>query len=221
MFNTTILDFLKSLSVNNNREWYHANKDYFTTAKQEFELFINMLIAEISSFDPSVKNVTAKESIFRIYRDTRFSKDKTPYKTNFGAFVVPQGKKSGNAGYYLHIEPDNCFVAGGIYMPPTPILKAVRTGIYENVEEFKAIITSPSFTKRFPEFYNDKLKSAPRDFPSDWSDIDLLKYKSYSVFQQFEENDLKKDNVMQLIVEAFKEMYPFNKFINFFITEMK
>ena len=139
MINKNILLFLNELKNNNNRDWFHANKPKYNEAKVEFENYINNLIPEIGKFDNEIKHLEAKECIFRIFRDVRFSKDKSPYKPNFGAYIVKGGKKSGNAGYYLHIEPENSFLGGGIYMPPSNILKAIRIEIYENIDEFKSI----------------------------------------------------------------------------------
>ncbi|MBK8806523.1 MAG: DUF2461 domain-containing protein [Bacteroidales bacterium] len=132
-----VYDFLKQLCINNNRDWFTANKDFFEQAKLEFKDFVEKLIPQIVAFDDTVKDVKSTECIFRIYKDVRFSKDKTPYKTNMGAFITPEGRKSCNAGYYIHIEPDNSFTAGGIYMPPSDKLLKIRQSIYSNPSEFK------------------------------------------------------------------------------------
>ena len=219
VLNTTIIDFLKTLSKNNNREWFQENKTWYNDAKENFELFVNIMIAEISKFDPAIKTISAKESIYRIYRDTRFSNDKTPYKINFGAHMVQNGRKSGLAGYYLHIEPGGCFAGGGIYMPASPVLKAVRNEIYDNTEEFKNIINKPKFKNHFPKIYGEKLKKPPKDFPNDFEDVDLLKYKSYTLLEEFDENMLFTREFLPKIISSFKLMYPFNQYINRAILE--
>ena len=140
MINPVLFQFLRELKKNNNKEWFDANRSHYSALRKEFENFINLVIAEITVFDKTVAHTTAKASIFRINRDIRFSNDKLPYKTNFGAFIAKGGRKGINAGYYIHVEPGEGFLAGGIYMPSGPMLKAIRTEIYENIEEFKKIV---------------------------------------------------------------------------------
>jgi len=117
------IQFLADLAVNNNRDWFQTNKKTYEDAKQTVSDFVADLIPEIARFDPEVANVDAKKCMFRIYRDVRFSKNKAPYKTNFGGFIVKGGRSSGNAGYYLHLENNNSFIAGGVHMPPAPLLR--------------------------------------------------------------------------------------------------
>ena len=135
------LAFLTVLKENNYKEWFHENKPLYEEAKKEFEPFVNILIQEIRSIDKEVGHLEPKDCIFRVFRDIRFSKDKTPYKTNFGAFVAKGGgRKSEFGGYYFHLEPDNCLLAGGIWMPQPDILKAMRQEIYHNIDEFLEIL---------------------------------------------------------------------------------
>jgi len=214
MLSKNLLQFLKDLKENNHKEWFHENKTRYQLVKKEFEQFIAHTIADIAQFDASVKNVDPKKCIFRINRDVRFSKDKSPYKTNFGGFIVPGGKNAGNAGYYIHIEPGNCFLAGGIYMPPPDKLKAVRTEIYENTEDFKKIINDKTFKKHFNEFFSeDKLKTAPKGFPKDFEDIDLLRYKHYIVSKNISDDTVTSKQFADEIHETFKASYPLNGFI--------
>ena len=215
MISKDLLQFLSDLKKNNNTEWFHANKPRYQQVRKEFEQFIAHIIADIALFDSSVKNLEPKHCIFRINRDIRFSNDKSPYKTNFGGFIVPGGKNAGYAGYYIHIEPGNCFLAGGIYMPPPEQLKAVRTEIYENTEEFKKILNSKEFTKHFKEISDEgKLKTAPKGFPKDFEDVDLLKHKHYTVLKTIKDDLVGSDKYIQEIRETFKALYPFNQFIN-------
>jgi len=137
MISPNIIKFLTTLKENNNRDWFNKNKKWYQRSIEEFEVYVNCLIGEIQKFDVDIRFLAAKDCIFRIYRDIRFSKDKSPYKTNFGAFIVKDGRKSGNAGYYLHIEPGSSFLGGGIYMPPAETLRVVRKEIFENTKEFK------------------------------------------------------------------------------------
>ncbi len=215
MLSKNLLQFLSDLKENNYKEWFHENKPAYQLVKKEFEQFLAHTIAEIAQFDSSVKNIEPKKCIFRINRDVRFSKDKSPYKTNFGGFIVPGGKSAGNAGYYIHIEPGNCFLAGGIYMPASDKLKAVRTEIFENTEEFKKILKDENFKKYFKEILkDDKLKTAPKGFPKDFEDIDLLRYKHYIVSKNISEDIVTSDKFADEISEVFKALYPFNSFIN-------
>lgn len=215
MLSKDLLLFLKDLKENNYKEWFHENKPRYQKLKKEFEQFIALVIADISQFDKSIHNLEPKKCIFRINRDIRFSKDKSPYKTNFGGFIVPGGKKSGNAGYYIHIEPGNCFLAGGVYSPPGDILKAVRTEIYENTEDFKKIINDKNFKKHFKELMTeDMLKTAPKGFPKDFEDIDLLKYKHYTVAKSISDDVVTSEKYANEISETFKALFTFNNFIN-------
>lgn len=215
MLSKNIIQFLSDLKENNYKEWFHENKTQYQKAKKEFEQFVAITIAKIAQFDNSVQNLEPKHCMFRINRDIRFSKDKSPYKTNFGSFIVPGGKKSGNAGYYIHIEPGNCFLAGGVYSPAPDILKAVRTEIYDNNEDFKNIINDKNFKKHFKELMTeDMLKTAPKGFPKDFEDIDLLKYKHYTVAKNISDNVISSEKFIDEIQETFKALYPFNRFIN-------
>lgn len=215
MLSQNLIQFLYNLRDNNNREWFHNNNEIYQIVKKEFEQFIALVIMEISQFDSSIKNVNPKDCIFRINRDIRFSNNKSPYKNNFGGFIVPGGRNAGYAGYYVHIEPENCFLAGGIYMPPADRLKAVRTEIYENIDVFKKIIYNKEFVKYFGELsVEDKLKQPPKGFPKDFSDIDLLKYKHYSVLRSVSEELVLSKQYIKETIETFKVLFPFNQFIN-------
>lgn len=209
-----VLNFLKTLSDNNNQEWFHKNKNVYDEAKKEFETFVNKLIPAVAEFDKGIQNITVKDCTYRIYRDIRFSKDKTPYKINMGAYIVKNGKKSNRAGYYFHFEPGGSLVAGGIYMPPPDILKTVRSEIYYNAEKFKKIIYDKEFVKIFGELDQDKLVNAPKDFPKDFQDIDLLKYKNYTFIHKLTDKQVLSENLFEETIRMFKAMYPFNSFIN-------
>ena len=209
-----ILDFLTVLKDNNNKDWFHANRKDYDEAKSDFEGFINKLIPAISEFDKSIKFITAKECIFRINKDIRFSKDKSPYKTNFGAFISQGGRKSKYGGYYFHIEPSSSMIAGGVYMPEPVDLKAIRNEIYYNTSEFKKIIKDKNFIKYFSELDGDKLVNAPKDFPKDFPEIDLLKFKHYVVMHSISDKEILNKNLFDLTIEIFKGMYKFNEFLN-------
>lgn len=206
--------FLRQLKENNNREWYHANKGIFSEAKQEFEHITELLIYEVSRFDKTLSGLQSKDCIFRIFRDVRFSADKSPYKTNFGTFLVPGGRKSMNAGYYLHIEPGGSMIATGIYMPPSPILTAIRKDIFTYTDEFKNIIQSKEIRELFGNITGEKLKSPPRGFSKDFPDVDLLKYKSYGLIREKSDREMMHPDILKEVVTCFKASQEFIHFLN-------
>jgi uncharacterized protein (TIGR02453 family) len=217
-----LLNFLSELKENNNREWFADNKDRYESTKKAFEQISNALILEISKFDDEIKHVTAKDCVFRIYRDTRFSHDKTPYKTHYGVFIAAGGgRKSVRGGYYFHLEPENCFVAVGVWCPPAEILKALRQSVYENIDEFNEITTRASFNQYFKDFYQeDKLKTAPKGFPKDFPEIELLKLKHYMVNYQLNEQILSDNDFVTKVAEIFKAAHPLNVFLNYTVDEV-
>jgi len=209
-----ILSFLKELAKNNRQEWFQENKADFEKAKFEFAEFVSKLILRIGKFDNSVKNLSTKNCIFRIYRDVRFSKDKTPYKTNFGAYIAGKGKNRNKAGYYFHLEPGNYFIGGGIYMPPADVLKRIRNEIYFNTPKFKKLICQKTFKSLFGELYGEKLVNVPKEFPKDHPDGELLKYKSYTLLHSITEKQLLAKDLFEYTIQVYKAMQPFNDFIN-------
>lgn len=215
MISKNLLDFLVALKENNNREWFASNKSWYDKSKKELDVFIEKVIVSFGQFDKEIAYLEPRDCTYRIYRDTRFSPDKTPYKTNMGAFFVKGSKNSGNAGYYFHIEPGNIMLAGGVYMPSPEILKKIRTEIYENIDEFIEIVNSKEFVKTFGRLDNEMvLKKTPKDFPGDFEHIEYLKYKSYTVSTSITENVLHSDNLIVEIIRVFKTLQPFNKFLN-------
>lgn len=211
------LQFLNELKKNNNRDWFNENKPRYEEAKIDFEQFIDELIQSIAKFDPSITHQTAKNCVFRIYRDVRFSKDKSPYKTNFGAHITPAKKKSelhSVAGYYIHLEPGQSMLAGGAYLPKGDWLKAIRAEIDENAGELKKILSSKSFKKYFGEMEGDKLKTSPRDYPADHLEIELLRYKSFLATHQLNDEQLLADDLLNHCTDVFKALYPFDLYLN-------
>ncbi|MBI3195636.1 MAG: DUF2461 domain-containing protein [Ignavibacteriae bacterium] len=215
MISKKILDFLTELEKNNNRDWFSKNKPRYEEARAEFENFISNLILEIAKFDKQIIGIDAKKSVFRIYKDTRFSKDKTPYKTNFGAHLIKAGSKGvhSRAGYYIHIEPNKCFLAGGAYMPESNWLKAIRKEIYYNSKEFKKIINNSDF-KRYFEIEGEKLSKAPQGYSPDHPEIELLKYKSMLAVHNLSDEQILSKDFLSHSAKVFKVLYPFDKFLN-------
>ncbi len=209
-----IFEFLKSLSVNNNKDWFNDNRELYKEAKVNFEKFVQNLILETYEIDNSIGVINAKDCVFRIFRDLRFSKDKIPYKINFGAHIGNGGRKSIYAGYYLHLEPDNSFVGGGLYMPNSEVLKKVRTLIIENSTEFLNILNNTKFNKTFDKIYGETLKTAPRGFDKTNENINLIRYKSYAFIKPIPDNELSDIDFDKKILDSFKTLKPMNDFLN-------
>ncbi len=210
----TILGFLSELKTNNTREWFAANKGWYDEANFIFGKLVTDVIQGISSFDKEVQLIAPKDCVFRIYRDVRFSKNKNPYKTNFGASFNKGGRNSRFGGYYLHIEPGKSFIGGGKWQPEADILKSIRYEIYQFPDEFKAIIGSKPFISRFGKLIEEKLQRPPKDFPSDFEDIELLKYKSYIFGTNVTDTQLTEKYYLPFAIETFQIMYPFIVFLN-------
>lgn len=176
------LAFLRGLEDNNNRDWLQANKPEFEKAKANFAEFVGGLIVGISKFDPEVSGLAPDACIFRIYRDIRFSKDKSPYKTHFGAYISPGGRKTNSPGYYIHIQPGGqSFLAAGKHMPGPKELLAIRQAVAEKTAEFLKIVENKKFTGRFGNMHGDSLKTAPKGFPADHPALEYLKLKGFTV----------------------------------------
>jgi len=214
MIPADLLNFLKELKDNNHKPWFDENRERYQNLRKEMVRLIQELIPQIAQFDPSILPLEPKDCIFRINRDIRFSNDKTPYKTNMGAYMARGGRKSPYGGYYLHIEPGGSFLAGGIYQPSSAVLKEVRSEIYYDVEKFKSIILDKTFKTYFKEIWSEKLKSAPRGFPSDWPDIELLKYKHYTVIHDLQDNKIIQKDFPDFAIKVFKVLQPFNTYFN-------
>jgi uncharacterized protein (TIGR02453 family) len=211
---TAILQFLTQLKENNNREWFHANKALYDVAKADFEAFITLLIPEIAKFDDSVRFISAKDCIFRIFRDVRFAKDKSPYKTNFGAFISKGGRKNHGPGYYLHVEPGESFLAGGVWMPDPDTMKKIRQEFYYNIDEIKGILNEKTFKKHFDGIDDwDRQKLAPREFPKDFPDIELLKNRSFTVSHKLDFAQIAEKDLLATIIKVYKIAHPYNVFL--------
>lgn len=210
--------FLIDLECNNYRPWFNENKARYLVAKESIDQLVEELIPLIQSFDKEVDVTSAKECVYRIYRDARFTKDQAPYKTHFGAFISKGGRKSPYAGYYFHFEADRSLVGGGIYRPESAVLKAIRTHIYQSPRDYKDIIHQADFQTTFTEIYSDPLKTAPKGFPKDWKDIALIKNKSYIVSQQMDNDFWFKDNVAKRLSQIFQQQHHFNQFLNKAVT---
>lgn len=217
---TQILQFLTKLKANNNREWFHQHKDEYEAVKPHFNSVATDFINAVAQYEPSAANYTPAQCTYRLYRDTRFSADKTPYKTHFGVFVNPPlGKKGETLGYYLHLEPGNSFFAAGTGWCSAPVLKAIRQGIYDEIDDFRAIVESADFKTLFTEIGMEPLKTAPKGFPKDWPFIDYLKPRIYGASSPIDETIFKSDNWIANLDGRLAVGAQFNRFCNYFVGE--
>jgi uncharacterized protein (TIGR02453 family) len=210
-----IFDFLSGLTENNNREWMETHRLQYVVARAEFELIVDYLIMEISAFDSAVQGLSPKECIFRLNRDIRFSSDKSPYKTHFGAYIAEGGRKSERAGYYIHLQPkDSSLLGGGMYMPSGEALKKVRQEVDYNSSELKKIVSERLFKDYFGRVQGDHLKTAPKGYPTDHPNIEFLKLKSYFVLHNVTDEEALAPGFLKKAVRVFMAMQPFNDFLN-------
>jgi uncharacterized protein (TIGR02453 family) len=208
-----ILDYLNDLQSNNNREWFHANKARHKEANELFHAVIREIIDKAQLHDPTLLDLNAKETVFRIARDIRFSSDKTPYKTHFGAYVARGGRKRTHAGYYIHISNDDPFIGGGAWGPTKEQLRAIRQEIVFRPEEIMPIIEKMN-KAGYKLYEGDKLKRGPKDFPADGPATGLLKYKHFVLTSGLSKEDLLSDDFTSRVAGRIKTLVPFNNFLN-------
>jgi len=214
------IQFLKDLKKNNNRDWFTANKEKYVAANENSIQFVQSVIDEIAKFDKSIAGVEAKDSMFRIYRDTRFSKDKTPYKTHLGATLVGKGNGCNMAGYCLHLEPGNTFIGGGVQMPEPAKLKALRQEISYNGKEFLKIINDKNFKTLFT-IEGEKLAKVPQGFDKEDLMGEYLKFKELIIKHPLDDKQLTAEDFATYCAKVFKAAVPFNAFLNEVVKGVK
>jgi len=211
----TTLEFINELRENNNRDWFNANKKRYQESLDMFRSFAGELLKGISKFDPSIGYLEPKDTIFRIYKDVRFSKDKLPYKTHFGCWMAKGGRKSTDAGYYFHLEPGKSFLAAGVWMPPGEQLKLIRQEILFNPEPFLDLINTPEVNKKYERGgKEDMLKKGPAGFPKDFIHMEELKYKHYIWSRHYSDATIRKGNFPDSVVGDFKSLFPLVSYLN-------
>ncbi|MEO9483571.1 MAG: DUF2461 domain-containing protein [Ekhidna sp.] len=203
----TTISFLENLSKNNNREWFQANRDRYDEAHQEMIAFADQLLAEMNKHDV-IETPTGKKSLFRIYRDVRFGKDKTPYKTHWAGYLRRTGADR-RGGYFYRIGLDGAYVMGGFFNPNAQDLLHIRNQIAQDADFFREVIDSNSFRKFFGDLHGDQLKTAPRGFEKDHPDVDLLRYKQFIVKHGFALSDMHSSDFPKKMSGAFQQMRPF------------
>jgi uncharacterized protein (TIGR02453 family) len=216
MLQAATIKFLQQLKKNNNRPWFEENRKAYESAKTDYTTLVGQLIVSVAKFDTPIAELKAKDCMFRINRDVRFSKDKSPYKTNMGASFSGGGKKADEAGYYFHFEPAASFAGGGIYMPQAPTLAKIRQEIDYSFDEFKKITENKTFKKYFPNGLEviDTLSRPPKGYDENNPAIHYLKMKSFFVSTPFTDAALQEKNMQKEIAKAFEAMKPLIDFFN-------
>ena len=225
-----IMDFLREIAMNNNRTWFLEHKAEYQSARAEFEAGMAQAIARIAEFDESIAHVTVKDTTYRFNRDTRFSQDKSPYKTHFGSFINARSKKSLRGGYYIHLEPGQCLLAVGNYWLPTNILTSCRNEIMANEEEWLRCVESEEFRKYYgaPEdadwespqgFGMVKLKTCPAGFPRDYPHLHYLRLKDYCAWHRVEDSFFEGDQWLDKMATMFMAGKPMMDFTNSVIDD--
>jgi uncharacterized protein (TIGR02453 family) len=216
MLPSSVFKFLKDLGKHNDKTWFEANRKTYESVKADFNKTVEELIAGIADFDEPIGELEAKKCMFRINRDVRFSKDKSPYKTNMGASFNKGGKKVQNAGYYFHCEPGRSFVAGGLWMPMPPELAKLRQEIDYNFDEWKKIMASAPFKKYFNDeaIKGESLSRPPKGYDAGNPAIEYLKLKSFVVSRSFTDAEMQDKKTLKEIVKTFHAMKPMLDFLN-------
>ena len=216
-----ILAFLRELGANNYRDWFHAHRAEYDAIRADFEEGISKAIIMITSFDPSVAHLQVKDTTYRFNRDTRFSTDKSPYKTHLGAYIAAHGKKALHGGYYIHLENDHCLLACGNYYLPTNILNACRWEMVNNVDHLRDCVDNKEFKAIFKDNLGNqpKLKTCPKGFPKDFPYREFLKMKDYCMWVDVDNDFYEGDNWLKEAKRVFKTAKPFMDFMNSVIDD--
>lgn len=210
------LDFLNKLAKNNNREWFTENKSLYESNRLDIIDFADDVLQRLKTHD-NIDTVSGKKALYRVYRDVRFSKDKTPYKTNYSA-SFSRATKLLRGGYYIHIESGNSFLGGGFWGPSSSDLKLVRNNILEFGDELKEIISSDSFVNNFGALEGDQLKTAPKGFDKHHKQIELLRYKQFLAVKRFTDKEVLSKNFAEVVNDGFKAMRPFFDYMSEALT---
>ena len=216
MISAEALQFLEDLVANNNTDWMHANKKRYENYKKDYHSFIASILAEMKPLDQSLEPLEIKNCTFRINRDIRFSKDKSPYKTNMGVWLTQNKFRKNSPGYYIHFEKGNSFIAGGVWCPEVNELKKIRKEIAFFYDDLNEILSNKTFKSTFGELTREEantLKKAPKDFDPNHPAIEFLKLKSYTVSQKIDDKIFTDKDFSKIISEKLILMKPMNDFL--------
>jgi uncharacterized protein (TIGR02453 family) len=213
-----LLSFLTNLSENNNKPWFDAHKTEYDELRKEWLAFIQTCIVEFGKIEPAIAHFEAKDCVFRINRDVRFSANKDPYKNNFAMILQQGGKKSPFGGYYLHIQPGNSFIAGGVWQPDSEQLSAIRQEIDYNAKDFVNVVTNKNFVKHFGKLSGEVLQRPPKGYEADNPMIQFIKHKSFLAEYALSDDEVQDPKFNVLLLEKFAAMKPMNDFLNGAIT---
>ena len=220
------MKFLADIAANNNRTWYAEHKNEYLAVRADFENAVSKAIVRIAKEDPSIAHLSVKDVTYRFCHDTRFSPDKSPYKRHFGAYIAAHGKNALHGGYYIHVEPGQCHLSGGIYWLPTNILNACRNEIMGNIEEWRRRVENDKFVSLFGRpgegtwetskrgFGLNLLKTCPSGFPRDYEFIEYLRMKDYCCWHAVDDNFFHGDGWLDAMTDVFKTAKPMMDFIN-------
>jgi uncharacterized protein (TIGR02453 family) len=214
MIQDTTLGFLRQLKANNDKTWFDAHRKQYEAAKQDFEDFIVKLLPAFADVEPAVVGQQPKNCIYRIYRDVRFSKDKTPYKPHFSAFFARGGRKWDGAGYYLHLEPGAIFAGGGLWMPEASLLKKVRQEIDYGFPAFEKIVGSKAFAAMFGKLNGEALSRPPQGYDAANPAIEFLKMKSFTAGHRLQDEQLTSPQALNEVMQVFRTLQPLVQFLN-------
>lgn len=206
--------FLRDLAVHNNKEWMDAHRNRYQQARSDFQSLVGKLLQQMVELEPGMATLRPQDCIFRQNRDIRFSANKSPYKTHMAAYFAVGGKKSDGPGYYLHIQPEESFVGGGIYWPAPEVLKKIRQEIDYSGQELAAIVNEPLFRKRFGEIEGEKLKTSPKDYSKDHPHIEFLRMKSFIAGHALSDKEVTASGLTTKVIESFRLMKPLNDFLS-------
>ena len=215
-----LFDFLRELGAHNNREWFHEHKVQYDVLRAGFVDDVQRLISLLAVADEELKGLQSQDCIYRIYRDIRFSPDKTPYKRFFSAYMARGGKKSPRAGYYLHVEPGNVLLCGGIWCPEPRLLKALRQAIYDNLDEWNSIVEASAFKETYPVFDGEVLKTVPRPFPKEGAHARWMMRKDYTVVCHLPDEFLLQQEWVEAVAQKLLLLKPLNDFLNYTVDEL-
>lgn len=214
-----VYDFLERLAANNDREWFAANRAEYDSVRAFWLCKVQELINELAVNDPSLRSLSAADCAYRIYRDTRFSNDKTPYKTYFSALISPTGRHCDRACHYFHIGADETALYSGLWCPEPKVLKKVRKAIIDNVEEFRSVTETPEIEKYFPGWYGRQLKTAPKGYDRNHPDIDLLRLTEYGKMCALDRSFFERPDWVAEAGRRLELLKPMDEFLNYSIDE--